>query len=71
MILTKKQINGNERSVLKRDASIEDIRIEAERLQRQFGYDVKIDPRRGVCQLSHKHYRGVFILALEPDEGEA
>ena len=68
MILVKRQTNGTDYTVLKQAASVEDVRTEAVKLQKQFGYDVKMDTRRGTCKLSHKAFSGEFVLALEPDE---
>lgn len=67
MILVKRQTNGKDRIILKRDATIEDVRVEALRLQREFGYVLKMDGKGETCQLFHRSYRGEFLLALETD----
>jgi len=71
MILVKQQTNGNDRTVLKRDASVEDVQSEVKRLQEQLGYEVTSGQQRGTWLLSHKSYRGEFLLTLESDEGSA
>jgi hypothetical protein len=68
VILVKRQTNGKDRIILKRDATIEDVRAEALRLQRELGYELKMDGKGETCQLVHRSYRGEFLLALEADD---
>ena len=65
--VVKKQLNGGDRVVLKEHATAEDLKAEAMRLKKQFGYDVQHDKRRGVYIASHDFYQGKFALTLEPD----
>lgn len=65
--LVKRQLNGSERIVLKEEASVDDLRAEADRLRKALGYTVKADERLGRYLATHKFYRGKFVLALEPD----
>jgi hypothetical protein len=65
--LVKQQTNGNERVVLKTDATLEDLRAEATRLKKQLGYTVKPDGRVGRYVATHPFYRGKFVLELEND----
>ena len=65
--LVKRQINGNDQIVLKTDASLEDLKTEAARLRKVLGYQVEPDERNGHYIATHAHYRGKFILALEPE----
>lgn len=65
--LVKKQINGNERVVLKQDATTSDLRIEANRLQAMLGYEVKPDGTAARYVATHPFYRGKYLLTLEPD----
>lgn len=67
MILVNCQTNGNDRRIVKRDAKIEDVRTEALRLQREFGYQLRMGPQGESCQLFHRSYRGEFLLVLEAD----
>lgn len=70
MILVKRQTNGNDRIILKRDATTEDVHAEALRLQRELGYELKMDEKGETCQLFHRWYRGEFLLALETDDSQ-
>ena len=70
MNLVKRQTNGGDRAILKRDATIEDVRTEALRLQREFGYELKMDGKGETCQLFHRSYRGEFLLKLEADDSQ-
>jgi hypothetical protein len=65
--LVKQQINGNDRIVLKDDATLEDLKLEAQRLKSQLGYDVRHDRRRGAYVASHNFFQGKFLLMLAPD----
>lgn len=65
--LVKQQINGKERLVLKENATVDDLRIEAGRLQTTLGYDVQADGRPGRYLATHPFYRGKYLLSLEPD----
>jgi hypothetical protein len=67
VILVKRQTNGKDRIILKRDATIEDVRAEALRLQRELGYELKTDGK-GDTRLFHRSFRGEFLLALEADD---
>lgn len=64
--LVKQQVNGNDRIVLKTDATLEDLRLEAARLQEKFGYEVKPDGKAGSYVATHRFFSGKFVLALEP-----
>lgn len=64
--LVKRQLNGNEHIVLKENASIDDLRLEAERLKYVLGYQVEADPHGGYLA-RHDFYRGKFIMSLEAD----
>lgn len=66
MKLVKNQINGKEHIVLKENASMEDLREEAERM-RALGYDVKAEERLARYTATHKFYQGRFLLALESE----
>ncbi len=66
MNLVKQQINGKERVVLKEDATAEDLRAEAARLRTKFGYEIQPDGRPGRFIATHSHFRGKYILSLEP-----
>lgn len=59
---------GNDRIILKRDATTADVRVEALRLQREFGYELKMDGKGEACRLFHRSYRGEFLLTLEADD---
>lgn len=63
--LVKQQINGNERLVLKQEATLEDLRAEAQRLKAQLGYDVKPDGRINRYVVTHAFFRGKFVLELQ------
>lgn len=63
--LVKQQINGNERVVLKDDATIEDLHAEAERLRSLLGYHLQPDGRAGRFVVTHRFYRGKYVLMLE------
>ncbi len=63
--LIKRQINGEDCVVVKRDASTEDLHVEAARLQRELGYRLQLDKGRYVA--THDFYRGKFVLELVPD----
>ncbi len=65
--VVKQQINGDERVVLKRDATFDDLQQEAARLRTTLGYEVRPDGQVGRYVASHPFYRGKFILMLEPD----
>jgi hypothetical protein len=65
--LVKQQINGNDRVVLKTDATADDLRIEAMRLKTLLGYEVRHDKRRGTYLASHGFYQGKYVLMLAPD----
>lgn len=67
MKLVKQQINGNERVVLKTDATSDDLKSEAMRLKTQLGYEVRHDKRRGTYLASHSFFQGKFMLMLAPD----
>lgn len=68
VILVKRQTNGSDRVILKRNATIQDVRTEALRLQRELGYELKMDGKGETCQLCHRSYRGEFLLTLEADD---
>ncbi len=51
--LVKQQINGNDRVVLKADATADDLKAEAMRLKSSLGYDVRHDKRRLPHVLDH------------------
>lgn len=63
----KQQINGNERTILKENATAEDLRREAARMKEKFGYDVQPDGKPGGYLATHRYYRGKYVLKLEPD----
>ena len=63
--LVKQQINGNERVILKENASSDDLKSEVTRLKTVLGYDVKPDKRRDRYIATHDFYRGKFVVALE------
>ena len=65
--LVKQQINGNDRVVLKTDATADDLKTEAVRLKEELGYDVRHDKRRGTYTASHNFFQGKFVLMLSPD----
>jgi hypothetical protein len=65
--LVKQQVNGSERMILKENATLDDLRVEAARLRTKFGYDVQPDGRADRYVASHKFYRGRYFLALEPE----
>ena len=65
--LVKNQLNGNDRVVLKDDATADDLRIEAARLRMKFGYDIQPDGGPDKYVATHKYYRGRYMLSLEPD----
>jgi hypothetical protein len=65
--LVKQQINGNDRVVLKADATADDLKEEAMRLKTLLGYDVRHDRRRGTYVASHDFYQGKYVLMLAPD----
>ena len=65
--VVKQQINGGDRVVLKESAMAQDLKSEAMRLKKQFGYDVQHDKRGGTYIISHDFYQGKFVLMLEPD----
>lgn len=64
--LVKNQINGKEHIVLKENASMEDLRQEADRM-RALGYDLKAEERLARYVATHKFYQGRFLLALETE----
>ena len=70
MILVKRQTNGKDRIILKRDATIQDVRAEALRLQQELGYEVRMDRQGETCELLHRSYRGQFLLTLEADDSQ-
>ena len=61
----KHQINGEEHVVLKEDATPDDLRAEADRMQAVLGYEVQSDERLGQFLVSHPFFQGRFVLALE------
>ncbi|MDO8542268.1 MAG: hypothetical protein Q7S40_17650 [Opitutaceae bacterium] len=64
--LVKRQMNGGDRVVLKREASLDDLHAEAARLERMLGYHVQLEkPGRYVA--THDFYRGKYVLELAPD----
>ena len=63
--LVKRQVNGSDQVVLKRDASSEDLHVEAARLQRQLGYHLELQNGRYLA--THEAYRGEYVLELVPD----
>ena len=65
--LVKRQLNGKEHTVLKENASLEDLRAEAARMKAVLGYDVQPDDRLGRYIATHTYYRGKYVLVLEPD----
>ena len=65
--LVKQQINGNDRVVLKTDATADDLKSEAMRLKTLLGYEVRHDKRRGTYVASHSFYQGKYVLMLAPD----
>ena len=67
MKVVKQQVNGADRIVLKENATVEDLKAEAMRLKKSFGYDIQPDKRRGTYVASHSFFQGKFILSLEPD----
>ncbi|MEO5961421.1 MAG: hypothetical protein ABIR80_20110 [Opitutaceae bacterium] len=67
MKLVKQQINGSDRIVLKENASLEDLRAEATRMENSLGYKVKQDGRLGRYTATHKFFSGKFTLSLEAD----
>ena len=67
MKLVKNQVNGNERIILKENATADDLRVEAARLRAKFGYEIQPDGRPDRYVATHKFYRGRFLIALEPD----
>lgn len=66
MKLIKNQINGKEHVVLKENASMDDLRAEADRM-RALGYDLKAEERLARYVATHKFYQGRFLLALETE----
>lgn len=66
MKLIKNQMNGKEHIVLKENASMDDLRAEAERM-RALGYDLKAEERLARYVATHKFYQGRFLLALEAE----
>ena len=67
MKVVKQQVNGNDRVVLKENATVQDLKAEAQRMKAQLGYDIQHDKRRGTYIASHNFYRGKFVLMLAPD----
>lgn len=65
--LVKQQINGSDRTVLKDNASAEDLRAEAVRLQHLLGYEIEVDERRARYIVTHRFFRGKFVLSLQPE----
>ena len=65
--LIKQQVNGNEQVVLKTEASPADLREEAERLERMFGYQIKTGERADRVVATHPFFRGKYVLSLEPE----
>jgi hypothetical protein len=63
----KQQINGGDRTVLKENATPDDLKSEAMRLKSKLGYQVQHDKRRGTYTVSHPFYQGKFVLLLAPD----
>lgn len=67
MKLVKQQINGEDRVVLKENATPEDLLNEATHLRTALGYEVQPDGRVGRYLATHRFYRGRYLLALEAD----
>lgn len=65
--LIKQQTNGRDHMVLKVNASPDDLRAEAMRLQELYGYDIKPGERAGQYLATHPCFHGKFILSLEPE----
>lgn len=65
--LIKQQVNGREQVVLKENASPDDLRAEAVRLQELYGYHVQPGERAGKYVATHPFFRGKFIISLEPE----
>jgi hypothetical protein len=65
--VVKQQINGTDRVVLKENATLHDLKAEANRMKAQLGYAIQHDKRRGTYVASHDFYRGKFVLMLAPD----
>ena len=65
--LVKQQLNGKEHTVVKTNASTEDLRAEALRMKNQLGYEVQADERLGRYIATHSFFRGKFVLMLEQD----
>jgi hypothetical protein len=65
--LVKHQTNGREHLVLKQDASPGDLIAEVARLQKQLGYQVKVDGRPDRYVVTHPFFRGKFTVSLEPE----
>jgi hypothetical protein len=63
----KQQINGSDRIVLKENATSDDLRAEAVRMQHLLGYEVESDERRARYIATHRFFRGKFVLSLQPD----
>lgn len=66
MKLVKSQMNGKEHIVLKENASMDDLRVEAERM-RALGYDLKAEERLARYVATHKFFQGRFLLSLETE----
>lgn len=65
--LVKQQINGNDRLVLKEDATLDDLQAEAKHFERTLGYTVEANGTGASYLLSHPFYRGKFLLRLESE----
>lgn len=65
--LVKHQINGQERVVLKENASRDDLRAEASRLHQLLGYQIEPDEHANRYLATHRFFRGRFVLTLEAD----
>lgn len=65
--LVKAQINGDDRVVLKENATLDDLRSEAARLRTLYGYEVRPDGGVERYLATHRRFRGRYHLALEPE----
>ena len=60
-------MNGRDQVVVKADASPADLRAEAERMERVFGYQLKTGERADRVIATHPFFRGKYLLSLEPE----
>ena len=65
--LIKQQVNGSGHVVLKENASPADLRAEASRMQKVYGYEVTPGENAGRYIATHPFFRGKYILSLEPE----